>query len=180
MGRTDADEKIEWSADDLSCRRTKRRLKGIGEADRPEMLFIFLRFEFTGSVHVRVRYFEAVNDESDSAHEVCDERFFIHIVRIPKRVAVQKYVPGNRLAVNGCKAMESEASPWLEKARVRVVHRRACVRSGPNQMGSKIIGNVPAEAHLPAQVDAGVSVAHGQTRMRDKVDTQPALVLQFQ
>lgn len=151
---------------------TALTLKGKGKSQRSEMLSIFLLYKLFCPVNIRVGDFDPVNDDAQASDDLGDERFFFDAVTVAERVPIQQDIAGDGFSINRKKSMHPETAQRRKETRIRIVQRRAAVRTGPDQVGSKIIRDIPAEAHLTADIGAGQGVSDGQAGVRNQIQAQ--------
>jgi len=68
--------------------------------------------------------------------------------------------------------MHPETAQRRKETRIRIVQRRAAVGARTDQIRSKIIRDIPAEAYLTADIGAGKGVSDGQAGVRNQIQAQ--------
>ena len=155
-------------------------LKRERDGNRPEILFIFLGFEFLRPVNVGIRDFRTVDDHSNAADKIGDERFLVDAVAVPEGVPVKKNIPSYGVPIHGKEKMDAETVEWSEETRVFIVHGSAAVRSRPDEISPEIIREIPAETHLSAQVRSSVNISRGDSHVRNAVESEISCSLSLQ
>lgn len=123
-------------------------LIGKRKGNRPVFLFVFLSLKFLSFENVGKSDLSPGDAYPHTYHQLSNQRFFVHTVTVPERIAVKGNIPQHKLAVGTRKSMNSKSAVTQEESGILFINWRIGVGSRSNQIRTEIVWQVPPKANL--------------------------------